>query len=103
MSEQQSLDPLHHIAISVADVAAAVSWYTTSFKCKVISQDIKKAVLEFSNTTLVLVLPSQEPPHLAFEKNNAEEFGELKSRGDGYQSTYLSDPTGNVVKLLKAI
>lgn len=96
----RGMDSIHHIAIHVADLARAVHWYTTSFECEVSYQDKTQAVLEFANCKLVLVLPSQQPPHVAFPRRDASTLGELLLRPDGLYSTYLSDPTGNVVEVI---
>ena len=95
------LDSVHSLAVQVANIDQAVAWYTSSFNCNVIQKEITRAELEFENTKLVLTLPSQEPRYVAFGKDNAESYGTLKDRGDGHPSTYLSDPTGNIVKLIK--
>src|SRR4051794_5349145 len=46
------LDSIHHIAVSVTDVKAAVEWYTRTFQCKVTYQDDTWAFLEFANLKL---------------------------------------------------
>ena len=101
MSEASSLDTLRHVTLSVANIEDSIAWYTSSFSCEVVSQTARKAVLKFNNVMLVLVLPSSELSHIAFLKDDAETFGELKERGDGIRSTYVSDPSGNLVKLVK--
>ena len=92
-------DTVGHVAINVANLEQAVHWYTTSFSCEVISRSPKRVILQFANVRVSLVLPSLEPPHIAFCKSDAASFGELTDRGDGAPSTLLSDPTGNIVKL----
>lgn len=92
-------DQIEHIALSVGNIDAAVAWYQSSFDCELISKTISRAVLQFSNCKLVLVLPSQERSHLAFIKEDAESYGKLTPRGDENPSTYVSDPAGNIIKL----
>jgi catechol 2,3-dioxygenase-like lactoylglutathione lyase family enzyme len=102
MSEQAqaALDAIHHVAISVQDIATAVRWYTQHFQCKVVYQDETWAMLEFANLKLALVIPSQHPPHLAFLSPEAEKHGELKTHRDGTRSVYIADPAGNAIEVL---
>ncbi len=95
-----ALDHLHHLAISVNDIASAVDWYTTNFRCSISYQDGTWALLKFANTHLALVLPGQHPPHLGFTSPHAEKYGELKLHRDGTRSVYTSDPFGNVIEFL---
>ncbi len=94
------LDRLHHVAISVSDVAAAVEWYREMFRCEVTYQDETWAMLKFANVELALVVPGQHPPHLGFTSQNAAEFGELRTHRDGTRSIYISDIAGNAVELM---
>ena len=41
------------------------------------------------------------PPHIAFEKNNAEDYGTLVPHRDGTSSVYIKDPSDNAVEILK--
>ncbi|MBL7662630.1 VOC family protein [bacterium] len=97
----KTLDTIHHIAINVADLKAALNWYTTSYACEVQYQDLQRAVLQFENVKLTLVLPSQEPAHLAFVREDASALGELQERREGWRSTFLSDPTGNIIEIVE--
>jgi len=97
-----ALDAIHHVAVSVTDVAAAVSWYMKTFACRVAYQDESWAMLEFANIRLALVVPGQHPPHLGFTSARAAEFGTLKTHRDGTRSTYVKDPAGNSVEILDA-
>ena len=96
-----NLSNVDHISLCVADIKQAVHWYTTSFSCKVLYQEQTEALLEFANTKLQLILPSQQPPHLGFKREDAETFGELRQQLDGSLSTFISDPTGNIVEIIK--
>ncbi len=96
----QQLDHLHHVAISVDNVARAVEWYTRQFRCQVAYQDATWALLAFGNIKLALVIPSQHPPHIALEHPHAEQFGPLKPHRDGTKSVYVKDPAGNTVEVL---
>ena len=98
--QHDCLDTMHHVAIAVDDVAAAVRWYQERFRCKVAYQDPTWALLQFSNMQLALVIPSQHPPHIAFEHPHAERFGPLKAHRDGTRSTYLADSAGNPVEIM---
>ena len=96
------LDALHHVAVAVDDVGAAVEWYRATFRCEVAYQDATWAMLRFANAHLALVLPGQHPPHLGFATPAAvaERYGELKTHRDGSRSIYIADPAGNAVELL---
>lgn len=94
------MDSIHHISISVAEIDSAVHWYTTSFQCELLYQEKTKAALRFENITLELSLPSQEPPHLAFVRDDAASLGELRKRTNGTHSTFIADPTGNAVEII---
>lgn len=95
-----ALDSIHHIAISVEDIAKAVSWYQKTFSCEIEYQDETWALLKFANASLALVLPNQHPPHIGFVSPKAESYGELKTHRDGTRSIYISDSSGNAVELL---
>ena len=43
--------------------------------------------------------PQQQ--HIAFEKNNAEDYGKLIKHRDGTSSIYIKDPSNNFVEILK--
>ncbi len=92
---------LHHAALCVSDIAEAVIWYSDTLGAKVAYQDETWALLDIENTSLALVIPSQHPPHLAFEHANAEKFGELTPHRDGTASVYVSDPFGNTIEFLR--
>ena len=93
-------DSIHHVAISVDNIATAVDWYRTTFRCEIEYQDETWALLKFANASLALVIAEQHPPHLGFVTPKAESYGELKLHRDGTRSIYISDPTGNAVELM---
>jgi catechol 2,3-dioxygenase-like lactoylglutathione lyase family enzyme len=95
-----TLDSLHHVAISVDDIARAVDWYTRTFRCEVEYQDPTWALLRFANLSVALVIPHEHPPHLAFSSPQAEQFGQLRPHRDGTRSVYIADPAGNAVEIL---
>ena len=94
------LDDLDHVAVSVDDIAKAVDWYTSTFRCEVAYQDATWAMLKFNNLRLALVIPEQHPPHVAVNRSDAEEFGSLKTHRDGTASCYVQDPAGNSVEIM---
>ena len=94
------MDSIDHFAINVKDIKASVSWYTTSFSCAVLYQDNTFALLEFSNIKLALILPSQQPSHVAFKRKDAHTLGELRKQKDGSKSTFIADPTGNMIEIM---
>jgi catechol 2,3-dioxygenase-like lactoylglutathione lyase family enzyme len=96
----KSLDRIHHIAISVPDISAAVDWYCDTFRCTVSYQDKTWAMLQFANLQLALVIPGEHPPHIGFATPKAADFGELRTHRDGIRAIYISDVAGNAVELL---
>lgn len=97
----KKLDKIHHIAITVDNISKAIEYYAKNFDINILHQDETWGFLEFGNIKLALVLPGKHPPHLAFLKDDAEKFGELKLHRDGTSSIYLQDPFGNYIEYLK--
>ncbi len=98
---EEKLDQIHHLAINVADLEKSIKWYQQSFNCRLIFQAKAQAILEFANVKLTLVLPSAEPLHLAFCRKDAKTLGTLRERVDGVNSTFIADPTGNVIEVIE--
>lgn len=96
-----ALSSINHVTICVANIEQAVNWYQSSFSCELTKYEPTFAVLKFANMNLVLSLPSMERPHIGYEKDDAESFGELRDMRDGSLGTYIADPTGNIVELVK--
>ncbi|MEZ5952362.1 MAG: VOC family protein [Planctomycetaceae bacterium] len=96
----QAFDTVHHVAISVENIAEAVAWYREQFRCGIVYQDDTWAMLQFANLQMALVVPEQHPPHIGFAMPNAERYGSLKTHRDGTRSVYTSDPCGNVVEMM---
>lgn len=96
------MDTIHHVAITVKDIARAVRWYTEHFDCKVSYQDDTWAMLDFANIHLALVLPEQHPPHVGIARSHAEDFGKLTTHRDGVRSIYLKDSEANSVEIIEA-
>lgn len=94
------LDSINHIAVSVENIAEAVEWYRTQFRCQVEYQDDTWAFLKFSNIQLALVIPGQHPAHIAFVSPIASSLGELVTHRDGTKSIYITDPSGNSVEVM---
>ena len=95
-----SLDELHHTAIVVNDVPAALAWYREQFRCRTLYEDETWALLKFANTSLALVTEGQHPPHCGFVVPDAEKYGDLKEHRDGTKSIYIPGPDGNTVEIL---
>ena len=95
------MDKIHHIAIEVKDIQASIDWYRENTKCEISYQDETWALLNYDNISLALVLPKMHPPHIAFEKYNAEDYGTLVPHRDGTSSVYIKDPSNNSVEILK--
>lgn len=100
IDSRNNLDAMHHVAIAVNNVAEAVRWYQDRFRCQVTYQDSTWALLTFANMQLALVIPSQHPPHIAFEHANPQQFGPVKEHRDGTRSTYIADSAGNPVEIM---
>ena len=100
--EEKSLDDIHHLGLVVADLEQSKNWYLTSFSCEVLSETKTEIVLQFNNIRLSLVLPSHQPSHLAFVRDDANTLGELRKQQDGTFSTFISDPTGNAVEIISS-
>lgn len=101
--EDSRLDEIDHVAVNVADIENSVRWYLTSFSCTVERQEKTFAILRFRNLKLVLILPSQQRGHVGYKKTDAASFGEITERTDGIKSTFVADPTGNIVELIPEI
>ena len=99
-SRRTIIEKLHHIAVTVTDVPAAVRWYKEHFDLIVNYADDTWASLQFENIALALIKPEQHPRHIAVERSNAKNFGPLTRHRDGTASTYIIDPWGNTVEIL---
>ena len=95
------MEKIDHIALVVSNVSKAARWYESNRDCKIKYQDDTWALLEFDNIDLALVSASEHPPHIAFEKDDAHKYGELKLHRDGTSSVYVKDPSNNSVEMLK--
>ena len=95
------MEKIHHIAIEVKNIKEAIKWYKSHTQCKIVYEDDTWAMLKYSNISLAFVLPNMHPPHIAFEKTNAGDYGELKKHRDGTSSVYIKDPSNNFVEILK--
>ena len=95
------MDKIHHIAIEVDNISESVEWYKKNTNCDISYQDDTWAMLNYDNIGLALVLPKMHPPHIAFEKKNAEDYGKLKTHRDGTASVYINDPSNNAIEILK--
>ena len=95
------MDKIHHIAIEVTSIKDTIDWYKEHSSCEISYQDDTWALLKYENISLALVLPNTHPPHIAFEKDDAHKYGELKLHRDGTSSVYVRDPSNNAVEMLK--
>lgn len=101
IQEDNNLTKIDHTVVMVANLEESISWYLTSFKCILLHQGRTLAVLKFANMNIVLSLPSEQRPHLGILKDDAEKFGEISEQSDLCASTFISDPSGNPVELVK--
>jgi catechol 2,3-dioxygenase-like lactoylglutathione lyase family enzyme len=97
------LDHIDHVAVTVADIAASVDWYVSSFRCEIEYQDETWALLRFENMALALVIAEQHPPHVAVRRADAEKFGPLVTHRDGSRSVYVNDAAGNAVEVIEPL
>lgn len=95
------MDRLHHVALAVPDIAAALEWYRDQFDADTLSVDDSRALLKFENISPARVLPSLRPPHTTVERENAEAFGTMTPHRDGRSSDKTQDPIGNAVEIVK--
>lgn len=100
-TRKPKLDSIHHVAIPVPDIAKALEWYTSRFRCRVDYVDDTWALLSFANTKLALVLPHEHPSHFAITRPDANKFGELVAHRDGLHSVYITDAFGNSIEILE--
>ena len=97
--DSQTLDTLHHVAVTVTDIQRTLDWYTQKFRCNVKYQDASWALVQFANISLAFVLAEQHPPHFAIVGDPAD-YGRPKQHRDGTRSVYIKDPSGNNVEIL---
>ncbi len=96
------MDRIHHIALETPKLGETVEWYRNHFDCAVRHRDASWALLAFDNILLALVRPGDHPPHLAFVRDDANDFGELTPHRDGTRSCYVRDGGGNAVEFIDA-
>jgi catechol 2,3-dioxygenase-like lactoylglutathione lyase family enzyme len=87
------LDLLHHVAIAVKDVALAVEWYSTRFRCDVAYQDPTWALLKFGNLDVALVTEGEHATHFGVLRADAAAFGAVRTHRDGIRYVYIQDPS----------
>ena len=95
------LDQLHHVAVSVTDLKKTLDWYRQTFSVETLYEDETWALIKFSNISLALVIPGQHPPHLCVTRQDAAQFGPLKTHRDGTRSVYVNDPSGNFIEVME--
>ena len=95
------LDRIHHVAVEVPDVDAAVTWYRERFTCDLAYRDATWALLRFENASLALVTRDEHAGHFGIEGPDPERYGVVRVHRDGVRYVYLTDPGGNVVEVAK--
>ena len=100
-NDLNDLSEIDHCVVMVADLENSIRWYETSFSCNLIYKAKTLAVLQFKNIKIVLSLPSEQRPHLGIIKDNAEAYGEISEQSDLCFSTFIADPSGNPVEIIK--
>ena len=89
-----------HVLVNITNLEESLKWYTSSFNCELLYKTKTLAVLKFENIKVILSLPSEQRTHLAFLKENAASFGELREQSDLCVSTFIADPSGNQIELI---
>ena len=64
-SARQKPGRIDHVAIQVKDVQRAIDWYSTHFQSEILYQDDSWALLRFANIKHPLLIPEQNPTHVA--------------------------------------
>ncbi len=95
------LDRIHHVAVEVPDVALAVAWYLSRFRCGLAYQDDTWALLTFENASLALVTRGDHPPHFGVEGPAIGDEKAARLHRDGVRYVYIEDPGGNVVEIVE--
>jgi catechol 2,3-dioxygenase-like lactoylglutathione lyase family enzyme len=95
------LTTVDHIAIAVSDLEKSKQWYLSSFEGEIVAENNREVIIQYQNIRVSLVLPSHQQPHIAFRKNDTSSFGELRPQLGDINSTFIADPSGNVVELVK--
>ncbi len=98
--QDRPLESVHHVAVCVDNVDAALAWYTNTFRCEVEYKDSTWAMLRFENLRVALMAPGRHPPHLGFLRKDAGSFGRPEPHRDGTRSVYVEDPSGNSIEML---
>jgi len=93
---------IDHILVNITNLEESLKWYTSSFSCELLYKTKTLAVLKFENIKVILSLPSEQRAHVAFLKENAASFGELREQSDLCISTFIADPSGNQVELVSS-
>lgn len=114
---QATTMPLHHVSLSVRDVAEALPFYTDALGFEVLPRPdfgIAGAWLSTENGVQVHLIedPNFEPtpgPHIAFETRDIEAEAErLRTLGvvvgdvfelNGQRQAFFNDPAGNQIEL----
>ena len=95
------MDKIHHIAINVKNINESIDWYMHNTDCVLEYSDKTWALLKYENCSLALTVSEEHPPHVCFEIQGAEAFGELKEHRDGTKSVYIKDPSDNTIEMLQ--
>jgi len=98
-----------HIALTVPTEAMMknnVKWYCDQYDAEILYQDNTWSLLSVGGVKIAFVLPSQHPPHVAFEiddmhRNSLIDAGHtFHTHRDGSESCYLKDLCGNNLEFL---
>ena len=93
-------DLVHAVTVRVGDLARAVEWYGKHFVCRVVSQDDRRAVLDFGGVFVRLCLWDDENPPLTILSPDVAELGPSTRRADGVRALQLTDPWGNAIEVV---
>jgi len=97
-----------HVAISVKDkdIKGTAAWYKDNMSAEILYLDETWALLKVFDLKLALVIPSQHPPHIAFNINEDQYLDFIKDNKifkkhrDGSESFYKKDISGNILEFV---
>ena len=98
----------NHVAISVKnnEIENTANWYKDNMSAEILYLDDTWALLSVFDIKIALVIPSQHPPHIAFEIDEDQYLNFLKQKKifkkhrDGSESFYKKDASGNILEFV---
>ena len=94
------MDTLHHVAISVTDIAKAVEWFRTRLDCRVAYQDDTWAWSSSPTWGSRWSCPRSTRRTWGSCAPTRSRSARSRAHRDGTRSTYLAGPDGNVIEIV---